>query len=110
MLQSKAVNDREVHMRRLMMLVACVAAGVALQAADVYRPVKEIAIGGEGRGDYLIVDSAPHPASVSHPTKIVVADTETGKKVGENPDLPRAHGVALAPELGRRLTSNSPPH
>jgi len=93
-------------MRRLMMLVACVAAGVALQAADVYRPVKEIAIGGEGGWDYLIVDSAAHRAYVSHATKIVVADTETGKIVGEIPDLPGVHGFAIAPELGRGFTSN----
>src|SRR5258705_13773536 len=106
MLQSKAVNDREVHMRRLMMLVACVAAGVALHAADVYRPVKEIAIGGEGGGGYLIVGSAPHRAYVSHATKIGGADTGTGKNVGEISDLPRGHGFGLPPQLRAGLTDN----
>jgi DNA-binding beta-propeller fold protein YncE len=93
-------------MRTLMMLVASVAAGVALQAADVYHPVKEIAIGGEGGWDYLIADPAAHRLYVSHATKIVVADTQTGKVVGEIPDLPGVHGIALAPELGRGFTSN----
>ena len=93
-------------MRRLMMVVACVVAGVALQAADVYRPVKEIAIGGEGGWDYILVDSAAHRVYVSHATKIVVADTQTGKVVGEIPDLPGVHGIAIAPELGRGFTSN----
>jgi len=93
-------------MRRMMMVVACVVGAVALQAADVYRPVKEIAIGGEGGWDYLITDSAAHRLYVSHATKIVVADTETGKIVGEIPDLPGVHGFAIAPELGRGFTSN----
>jgi len=93
-------------MRTLMVLVACAAAGVALQAADVYHPVKEIPIGGEGGWDYLIVDSAAHRVYVSHATKIVVADTQTGKIVGEIPDLPGVHGMAIAPELGRGFTSN----
>ena len=93
-------------MRRLLMVVACAVAGVALQAADVYHPVKEIAIGGEGGWDYLLVDAAAHRVYVSHATKIVVADTETGKIVGEIPDLPGVHGIAIAPDLGRGFTSN----
>ena len=93
-------------MRRLMMLVACITGGVALHAADVYHPVKEIAIGGEGGWDYLIADPAAHRLYVSHATKIVVVDTQTGKIVGEIPDLPGVHGMAIAPELGRGFTSN----
>jgi DNA-binding beta-propeller fold protein YncE len=89
-----------------MMVVVSMIAGVALQAADVYRPVKEIAIGGEGGWDYVIVDSSAHRLYVSHATKIVVADTETGKVVGEIPDLPGVHGIAIASDLGRGFTSN----
>ena len=93
-------------MRRLISILACVVAGVVVQAADVYHPVKEIAIGGEGGWDYLIVDPAAHRLYVSHATKIVVADIDTGKVVGEIPDLAGVHGLALAPELGRGFTSN----
>jgi DNA-binding beta-propeller fold protein YncE len=93
-------------MRRLLIVLACGLAGVGLQAADVYHPVKEIAIGGEGGWDYLVVDPAAHRLYTSHATKIVVADTETGKVVGEIPDLPGVHGIAIAPDLGRGFTSN----
>jgi YVTN family beta-propeller protein len=93
-------------MRKLISVFACVLAGVVVQAADVYRPVKEIAIGGEGGWDYLIVDSVAHRVYTSHATKIVVADTETGQVLGEIPDLAGVHGIALAPELGRGFTSN----
>ena len=66
-------------MRRLMMMVACVVAGVALQAADVYHPVKEIAIGGEGGWDYVIVDSAAHRLYVSHATEQLTEGRVSGQ-------------------------------
>jgi DNA-binding beta-propeller fold protein YncE len=93
-------------MRKLLCGVVCVLAMTTVQAADVYHQVKEIAIGGEGGWDYLIVDSAAHRLYTSHATKIVVADTETGNIVGEIPGLAGVHGIALAPELGRGFTSN----
>ena len=94
-------------MRRVISLLACLTAGGVLQAADPnYHVVKEIQIGGEGGWDYLILDPATHRLYVSHAARIVVADVETGKVVGEIPDLPGVHGMALAPELGRGFTSN----
>ncbi len=94
-------------MRRTVALSACLAAGVALQAADPgYHVVQEIRIGGQGGWDYLIVDAAAHRLYVSHATKIVVADTGTGQVVGEIPDTAGVHGFALAPDLGRGFTSN----
>ncbi len=93
-------------MRKLLSVLVCVLAVAVVQAADVYHQVKEIAIGGEGGWDYLIVDPAAHRLYTSHATKIVVADTETGKVIGEIPDLAGVHGIALAPELGRGFTSN----
>jgi DNA-binding beta-propeller fold protein YncE len=93
-------------MRTVLALFVSVA-GVALYAADPnYHVVKEIQIGGEGGWDYLIVDAATHRLYASHATKIVVADTETGKVVGEIPDTAGVHGFALAPDLGREFTSN----
>jgi DNA-binding beta-propeller fold protein YncE len=93
-------------MRKLISVLACVLGGVVVQAADVYRPVKEIAIGGEGGWDYLIADPATHRLYTSHATKIVVADTESGKIVGEIPDTNGVHGFAIASDLGRGFTSN----
>lgn len=93
--------------RTLVFAGLVIAARMTGQAADPgYHVVKEIAIGGEGGWDYLIVDPAAHRLYVSHATKIVVADTETGKIVGEIPDTPGVHGFAIAPELGRGFTSN----
>lgn len=93
-------------MRQLLCVVVWTLSVAGARAADVYHPVKEIAIGGEGGWDYLIVDPAAHRLYTSHASKIVVADTETGKVVGEIPDLAGVHGIALAPELGRGFTSD----
>lgn len=94
-------------MRIATAFLVCLTTGVLLQAADAnYRIVREIPIGGEGGWDYLIVEPVTHRLFVSHATKIVVADVSTGKLVGEIPDTPGVHGIALAPDLGRGFTSN----
>jgi DNA-binding beta-propeller fold protein YncE len=93
-------------MRKFLALVVAVAAGSLLYAADPYHLLKEIQIGGDGGWDYISVDPASHRIYVSHATKVVVADTESGKIVGEIPDTPGVHGFAVAPDLGRGFSSN----
>src|SRR5258705_7715193 len=101
---------RKGFMRRLIAVLACVSAcafaGLVAQAADTYHQIGEIMIGGEGGWDYLIVDPAAHRLYVSHATKILVADTQTMKVVGEIPDTNGVHGFAIASDLGRGFTSN----
>jgi YVTN family beta-propeller protein len=65
-----------------------------------------ITIGGEGGWDYLTADAAAHRLYVSHATRVLVVDTARNAVVGEIPDTPGVHGIALAPELGRGFTSN----
>jgi DNA-binding beta-propeller fold protein YncE len=43
---------------------------------------------------------------VSHATHVVVVDLATGKVVGDIPDTPGVHGIALATELNRGFISN----
>jgi YVTN family beta-propeller protein len=82
------------------------AAPAAAAADGPYRLLKEIAIGGEGGWDYLIVDSAAHRLYVSHATKVVVVDLDANTIAGEIAPAPGVHGIALAPELGRAFVSN----
>ena len=94
-------------MRRVICVfaLALLAAGV-VRAADPYRLVKEIPIGGDGGWDYVSVDPAAHRLYVSHATRIMVADITTGKVVGEIPNTDGVHGFAVAADLGRGFTSN----
>ena len=87
------------------LVIVCIAAA-AVRAADPYHLIKEIPIGGEGGWDYIAVDPAAHRLYVSHATKIVVADIDSGKVVGEIPDTNGVHGFAVAADLGRGFTSN----
>lgn len=76
------------------------------RAAEPYRFLKEIPVGGEGGWDYLAVEPGSHRLFVTHGTKIVVIDTARDAVAGEIADTPGVHGFAFAPELGRGFSSN----
>jgi YVTN family beta-propeller protein len=87
--------------------ILCLAAVSGLHGQDgPYHAGPVITIGGEGGWDYLSVDAAAHRLYVSHATHVVVIDTQTNKVVGDIPDTPGVHGVAIAADLGRGFVSN----
>jgi DNA-binding beta-propeller fold protein YncE len=76
-------------------------------AADSgYHVIKTYKLGGEGGWDYLNLDSASRRLYISRATHVIVVDADSGKSVGDIPDTPGVHGIALAPELGRGFVSN----
>jgi YVTN family beta-propeller protein len=83
-----------------------VAAGTLLAAATGYHVIGDIQIGGEGGWDYLTVDSAAHRLYVSHGTHVAVVDLDSNKVVGDIPDTPGVHGIAIAVELNKGFISN----
>jgi DNA-binding beta-propeller fold protein YncE len=68
--------------------------------------IKTYKIGGEGGWDYLNMDANSRRLFISRGTHVIVLDADTGKPVGDIPDTPGVHGIALAPDLGRGFTSN----
>lgn len=94
-------------MRRLMLTAfGALAPAALLAAATGYHVLGEIQIGGDGGWDYLTVDSAARRLYVSHASHVVVVDLETNKIVGDIPNTPGVHGIAIAAELGRGFISN----
>lgn len=90
---------------RLALFVGLVATFSA--AADPgYHLIKTYKLGGEGGWDYLNLDSASRRLYISRATHVMVIDADSGKPVGDIPDTPGVHGIALAPELGRGFVSN----
>jgi YVTN family beta-propeller protein len=75
-------------------------------ALPSYQLLTKIAIGGDGGWDYLTVDSGAHRLYVTRSTHVMVIDTEKNTVVGDIPNTPGVHGVAIAPKLGRGYTSN----
>jgi len=93
-------------MRHVFVVLMLLSTTSVAGAADLYHLTKEIPIGGDGGWDYITVDPAAHRLYVSHATKVVVVDSESGKLVGEIRDTAGVHGMALAPDLARGFTSN----
>jgi len=82
-------------------------AAYALAAsAPGYHVVTTYKVAGDGGWDYLLADPDTHRLYISRGTHVMVIDADTGKTVGDVPDTPGVHGIALAPELGRGFTSN----
>jgi YVTN family beta-propeller protein len=63
-------------------------------------------VGGDDGWDYLTADANAHRLYISRATHVMVLDTDSGKIVGDIPDTPGVHGIALAPDLRRGFTSN----
>jgi DNA-binding beta-propeller fold protein YncE len=100
-------------MKRSLLVLPCLlaAAGAHAQrvtkdAAPTYHVTRRVTLGGEGGWDYLLADPASHRVFVSHGTHVMVVDARTDSVVGDIPNTPGVHGIALAPELGRGWTSN----
>jgi DNA-binding beta-propeller fold protein YncE len=77
-----------------------------ITAAPQYRLDSEIQVAGEGGWDYLSMDPGAHRLYVSHGNLVVVIDTEKKTVVGEIPDTPGVHGVAIASDLKKGFTTN----
>ena len=79
---------------------------VTMASAADYKITKKIPIPGQGSWDYLAVDEAARRLYVSHGTQVEVLDVDSGTVVGNIPNTPGVHGIAIAPELGRGFVSN----
>lgn len=75
-------------------------------AGPSYKVIKTYKIGGEGGWDYLTVDASARRFYISRGTHVIVLDADSGKNVGDIPETPGVHGIALAPDLGKGFTSN----
>jgi DNA-binding beta-propeller fold protein YncE len=90
----------------LFLLLLGVSSPAAQPRDPGYHVVKRLVVGGDGGWDYLTVDPTARRLYVTHATRVVVLDADSGERVGEIRDTAGVHGVALAPELRRGFTSN----
>ena len=91
---------------RFLLAAAFLLLASTAQAGSGYHVIERLQLGGEGGWDYLAVDSSAGRLYVSRGTHVVVVDTTTDRIVGEIPDTPGVHGIALAPALNRGFISN----
>jgi DNA-binding beta-propeller fold protein YncE len=88
------------------LLLAAVLCPVSFAADSGLQVTKNYKLGGEGGWDYLTIDPASRHLFISRGTHVMVIDADSAKSVGDIPDTPGVHGIALAPEFGRGFTSN----
>jgi DNA-binding beta-propeller fold protein YncE len=91
----------------ILCLFAVSLAALALAAsAPGYHVLTTFKVGGDGGWDYLNADADARRLYISRGTHVMVLDADSGKTVGDIPDTPGVHGIALAPEFGKGFTSN----
>jgi len=91
----------------LITLIVVLRFGMFAFAADTgLHVIKTYKLGGEGGWDYLKADPDSRRLFISRATHVMVIDMDSGKPVGDIPDTPGVHGIALASDLGRGFTSN----
>jgi DNA-binding beta-propeller fold protein YncE len=83
--------------------LAALLLGASLAPYHLERVLK---LGGEGRWDYVALDSFQQLLYVPRQSHTQVVSTETGKLVADIKGTAGVHGVALAPHRHRGFTSN----
>src|SRR6478609_3252167 len=78
----------------------------ALSSAQTYK-VEKYNIGGDGGTDYLTSDPATGRVFISRASHVMVVDAATGKVVGDIPDTPGIHGIAIVAKSGHGFTTNA---
>jgi YVTN family beta-propeller protein len=75
-------------------------------AAEGYKVLSKIKIGGTGGWDYLAVDPNADRVYASHATIVEVIDPKAGKVVGQITQLHGVHGIAVVSDLGKGFITN----
>jgi DNA-binding beta-propeller fold protein YncE len=78
---------------------------LAAAADPAYHQVRTIPLPGDEGWDYLAYEPHSQRLFIAHGTRVLVLDTRSFAVAGEIPGTPGAHGIALAPELGRGFIS-----
>ncbi len=80
--------------------------GVADAASSPVFSVSKTSIGGDGGHDYILAEPGTGRVFLSRETHVMVIDGANGKPIGDIPDTPRVHGIALAPKWKHGFTTN----
>src|SRR5207237_7687407 len=80
--------------RHALCVLAAILAAPRPAPAQTFK-VAKFNIGGDGGTDYLTAEPGTGRVFVSRGTHVMVVDGATGKVLGDIPDTPRTHGIAL---------------
>jgi DNA-binding beta-propeller fold protein YncE len=86
-----------------MIIVVGISADLQAQAFKV----QKFSIGGDGGTDYLTAEPGTGRVFVSRGTHVMVLDGNKGTVIGDIPETPRTHGIALVAKYNHGFTTNS---
>jgi len=98
------MNRPSIH--ALALLVGAALAWPSASPAQTFK-VAKYSIGGDGGTDYLTAEPGTSRVFVSRSTHVMVIDGAAGKVLGDIPDTPRNHGIALAPKSGHGFITSA---
>jgi DNA-binding beta-propeller fold protein YncE len=75
-------------------------------AAEGFKVINKIKIGGTGGWDYIALDNANRKLYVSHGNEVDIVDPDSGKMVSKISDLHGVHGIAIANDLNKGYITN----
>src|SRR5881394_1689360 len=87
-------------------IIAVVLALPSVASAQAFKAAR-YSIGGDGGTDYLTAEPGTGRVFVSRSTHVMVIDGASGKVLGDIPDTPRNHGIALAPKWGHGFVTSA---
>ena len=68
--------------------------------------VQKYGIGGEGGTDYLTAEPGTGRVFISRGSHVMVVDGNNGTVIGDIPQTPRTHGIALVAKYNHGFTTN----
>ena len=80
----------------------CISVGLQAQTFTV----QKFSIGGDGGTDYLTAEPGTGRVFVSRGSHVMVLDGNKGTIIGDIPETPGTHGIALAPASNHGFTTN----
>jgi len=92
--------------RTLLLPLVLLLSAAAFAAGPGYHLINTWKLGGDGGWDYLTADSDARRLYISRATRVLVIDLDSGKQVGEIPDTPGVHGIALDHKRGKGYVSD----
>lgn len=83
-----------------------IAAGITAGLQAQTFKVQKFSIGGDGGTDYLTAEPGTGRVFVSRGTHVMVLDGNKGTVIGDIPETPRTHGIALVAKYNHGFTTN----
>src|SRR5437667_845370 len=93
-------------MRNIALVLTLAALSLLAQSSSSYRVTRTYPLGGDGSWDYIVPDPPNHRLFIARQNRVMVADEDSGKLLGEVTGIQGAHGTAIAEATGHGFATS----